>query len=68
MDTEPVFHARWDPELEAEPADEGMRRLTDPTDSLIPDSGTETGFSGGVVRIVSGLKTAIETSTAAIPA
>lgn len=67
-----AFHPRWDPEIEAE----GPVRMTwsiepgegegDPsrltvTSALVPGSKTEGQFSGGVVYIVSGLKTAIET-------
>jgi DNA-binding transcriptional ArsR family regulator len=65
-----LFHPRWDPEIEAdgpvrmtwslEPADGGMTRLT-VTSALIPGSRTESEFSGGVVYIVSGLKTLLET-------
>jgi DNA-binding transcriptional ArsR family regulator len=65
------FHPRWDPEIEAggpvrmtwaiEPGDaEGLTKLT-VTSALIPGSRTEGEFSGGVVYIVSGLKTAVET-------
>ena len=66
------FHARWDPEIEAE----GPIRMTwtiEPgerdgtpsrlvvTSALIPGSKTESEFTGGIVFIVSGLKTALET-------
>ena len=66
------FHARWDPEIEAE----GPIRMTweiEPgerdgapsrlivTSAMPPGSKTEGEFSGGVVFIVSGLKTALET-------
>ena len=66
------FHARWAPDIEAE----GPIRMTwaiEPgegdgaptklvvTSALTPGSRTEGEFSGGVVYIVSGLKTALET-------
>jgi uncharacterized protein YndB with AHSA1/START domain len=66
------FHPRWDPEIEAE----GPVRMTwaiEPgegdgapsrlvvTSVFVAGSRTEREFSGGVVYIVSGLKTAIET-------
>jgi DNA-binding transcriptional ArsR family regulator len=66
-----AFHPRWDPEIEAEGPvrmtwavesgdDGGPTRLT-VTSALIPGSRTEGEFSNGVVYIVSGLKTALET-------
>jgi len=66
-----AFTPRWDPALEAEGpvrmtwaveagADGGPTRLT-VTSALIPGSSTEAQFSGGVVFIVSGLKTMLET-------
>ena len=66
------FHPRWDPDIEAagpirmtwaiEPGegDDKPSRLV-VTSALVPGSKTEREFSGGVVFIVSGLKTAIET-------
>jgi uncharacterized protein YndB with AHSA1/START domain len=66
------FHARWDAEIEAE----GPIRMTweiEPgehetaptrlivTSAMAPGSKTEGEFSGGIVFIVSGLKTALET-------
>jgi hypothetical protein len=65
------FHPRWDPEIEAEgpirmtwaveAADApGLTKLT-VTSALIAGSRAENQFSGGVVLIVSGLKTALET-------
>jgi uncharacterized protein YndB with AHSA1/START domain len=68
------FHPRWDLELEAEgpvrmtwsvePAEaDGLTKLT-VTSALVPGSQTEGQFSGGVVYIVSGLKTALETGAA----
>ncbi len=68
-----LFHPRWDPEIEAEgpvrmtwaiePADGGMTRLT-VTSALVPGSRVESEFTGGVVYIVSGLKTFLETGVA----
>ena len=63
------FHPRWDPAIDAEgpvrmvwsiEATETGSRLT-VTSSLVPGSATEGEFSGGVVHIVSGLKTFLET-------
>ena len=66
------FHPRWDPDIEAEgpvrmtwavepgEGDGAPSRLT-VTSALIAGSKTESEFSGGVVYIVSGLKTAVET-------
>ena len=67
------FHPRWDPDIEAEgpirmtwaiePADApGLTKLT-VTSALIPGSRVEGEFSGGVVFIVSGLKTVLETGS-----
>jgi uncharacterized protein YndB with AHSA1/START domain/DNA-binding transcriptional ArsR family regulator len=63
------FHARWDPELEAEgpvrqswqiePAADGTCRLTVTTDGM--GARTEKEFTGGIPYIVSGLKTLLET-------
>jgi DNA-binding transcriptional ArsR family regulator/uncharacterized protein YndB with AHSA1/START domain len=64
-----TFHARWDPELEAEgpvrqaweiePAENGTCRLTVTTDGM--GARTEKDFIGGIPFIVSGLKTLLET-------
>jgi uncharacterized protein YndB with AHSA1/START domain/DNA-binding transcriptional ArsR family regulator len=64
-----TFHARWDPELEAEGAvrqaweieatGDGTCRLTVTTDGMGPK--TEHEFTGGIPFIVSGLKTLLET-------
>jgi uncharacterized protein YndB with AHSA1/START domain/DNA-binding transcriptional ArsR family regulator len=68
-----TFHARWDPEIEAEgpvfqsweiePAGEGTCRLVVTTD-LVPGTKTERDFAGGIAYIVSGLKTLLETGEA----
>jgi uncharacterized protein YndB with AHSA1/START domain len=72
------FHAHWDPEIEAEgpvtmtwqidPEEDGMCKLTVTTEGYAVGSRIESEFSGGVVWIVSGLKTAVETSGALAPA
>jgi uncharacterized protein YndB with AHSA1/START domain/DNA-binding transcriptional ArsR family regulator len=64
-----TFHARWDPEIEAEgpvrmtwevePAGDGSSRLTVTTSGA--GARTAVDFSGGIVYIVSGLKTYLET-------
>jgi hypothetical protein len=65
------FHPRWDPEIEAEgpvrmtwavePGEDGGPTRLTVTSALIRGSRTEGGFTDGVVYIVSGLKTALET-------
>jgi uncharacterized protein YndB with AHSA1/START domain len=73
------FHPRWDPTVEAEgpvrmtwaiePGDgEGEPSRLTVTSALVPGSKTEGSFSGGVVYIVSGLKTAIETGASMVTA
>jgi uncharacterized protein YndB with AHSA1/START domain len=64
-----TFHARWDPELEKEgpvrqsweiePAGPETSKLTVLTKGMGPKTATE--FAGGLVYIVSGLKSYIET-------
>ena len=64
------FHPRWDPGIEAEgpirmswevePTDDGGSKLT-VTSALKPGSKSAEEFAGGIVYIVSGLKTLIET-------
>lgn len=65
-----TFHARWDPEIEAEgpvtmtwavAAEGGLTRLTVTTAGLRPGSRMDEEFGGGIVFIVSGLKTFVET-------
>ncbi len=72
---EMTFHARWDPEVEAEgevrqvweiEAGERATKLTVTTLGMTARQAEE--FSGGMVFIVSGLKSAVEASTAAVPA
>lgn len=64
------FHPRWDPVIMAEgpvrmtwevaPSDDGGTKLT-VTSALLPNSKTSEEFAGGIVYIVSGLKTFVET-------
>jgi uncharacterized protein YndB with AHSA1/START domain len=69
-----TFHARWSPQIEAEgpvrmtweiEPDErsGACRLTVVTSGMQAGSQTEAEFGGGIVYIVSGLKTYLETGT-----
>ena len=70
-----TFLARWDPELEAEgpvrmtweiePSDGGLSRLTVTSANLGRRTAAE--FSGGIVFIVSGLKTYLETGSTMTP-
>ena len=65
------FHARWDPEVEAngpvthtwriDPQEDGSSMLTVTTSGLTAGSKIAEEFSGGMVFIVSGLKTFVET-------
>ncbi len=64
------FHPRWEPaEAEGpirmtwavEPGEDGGPTRLTVTSALIPGSATEAEFKGGVVYIVSGLKTYLET-------
>jgi uncharacterized protein YndB with AHSA1/START domain len=65
------FHARWDPEIEAEgpvrmiweiePAQDGVCQLTVTVLDASPGSKTATEFMGGLAYIVSGLKSLVET-------
>ena len=65
-----TFHARWDPQVEAEgpvemawvlDAEGEATKLTVTTSGLIAGSQTAAEFGGGIVYIVSGLKTFVET-------
>lgn len=68
---EMTFHARWDPEIEAEgpvrhvweiePQDDGASKLTVTTIGLPAGSRMAEEFGGGMILIVSGLKTWLET-------
>ena len=67
------FHPRWSPEIEAEgpvrmtwaiePADGGVSKLTVTTSGAREGGVVQTEFSGGIVHIVSGLKTYLETGS-----
>ena len=72
-----TFHARWDPEMEAEgpvrqvwqlEAEEAATKLTVTTYGLKAGTKTTEEFSGGIVYIVSGLKSLVEGAAAAVPA
>ena len=64
------FHPRWGEEIESqgpvrmtweiEPTDDGGSKLT-VTSALVPNSKAAEEFAGGIVYIVSGLKTFVET-------
>ena len=65
-----AFHARWDPDIEAEgpvemawvlEAQGEATKLTVTTSGLVEGSRTADDFAGGIVYIVSGLKTLVET-------
>ena len=66
-----TFHALWDPAMaaepplrqvwEIEPAGDGSCKLTVVTEGLVPGSKSAEEFEGGIVLIVSGLKTMLET-------
>jgi uncharacterized protein YndB with AHSA1/START domain len=66
-----TFHARWDPDIEAEgpvrqvweiePSGDSGSKLTVTTSGLRPGTQMAEDFSGGMVFIVSGLKTWVET-------
>ena len=65
-----LFHARWDKDIEAEGPVEmawvleargDSTKLTVTTSGLIEGSRTAADFSAGIVYIVSGLKTLVET-------
>ena len=68
-----TFHAVWDDQVKAdppvrmtwevEPAGE-MCKLTVVTDDIVPGSATDREFAGGIVYIVSGLKSLLETGVA----
>jgi uncharacterized protein YndB with AHSA1/START domain len=72
------FHPRWDPEIEAEgpvrmtwevePGEDGAPTRLTVTSALIAGSRNEGEFNAGVVYIVSGLKTAIETGASMVAA
>jgi uncharacterized protein YndB with AHSA1/START domain len=65
------FHAHWDPTVDAngpirmtwmiEPTDESASKLTVTIAGLVPGTAMAEEFAGGIVYIVSGLKTLVET-------
>jgi uncharacterized protein YndB with AHSA1/START domain len=71
-----TFHARWDPEIEAEgpvrmtweiePAEDGASKVTVITSGAGAKTAAE--FAGGIVYIVSGLKTYLETGAPMVAA
>lgn len=73
-----TFHALWDPEMaveaplrqvwEIETGDDGTCRLTVVTEGLVPGSKSAEEFEGGIVLIVSGLKTMLETGESLVAA
>src|SRR3954453_2249049 len=73
-----TFNARWAPEIEAEgpvrmawgiePESGGVSKLTVVTSGMTPGGGTGRDFGGGIVTIVSGLKTLVETGDPLVPA
>lgn len=74
---EMTFHARWDPEMEAEgpvrqvwdlDAEEAATKLTVTTFGLKAGTKTTEEFSGGIVFIVSGLKSLVEGAASPVPA
>ena len=74
---EMTFHARWDPEMEAEgpvrqvwqlDAEEAATKLTVTTFGLKAGAKTTEEFSGGIVFIVSGLKSLVEGAATPVPA
>jgi DNA-binding transcriptional ArsR family regulator/uncharacterized protein YndB with AHSA1/START domain len=72
------FHPRWSPEIEAEgpvrmtwaiePAEGGVSKLTVTTSGAREGGVVQTEFSGGIVHIVSGLKTYLETGSPMVAA
>jgi uncharacterized protein YndB with AHSA1/START domain/DNA-binding transcriptional ArsR family regulator len=72
-----TFHARWSPEIEAEgpvrmsweiePAGDGVSKLTVVTSGMLEGGHVQGEFVGGIVHIVSGLKTFVETGEPLMP-
>jgi uncharacterized protein YndB with AHSA1/START domain len=68
-----TFHAVWSDDVKADPPvrmtwevepNGEMSKLTVVTDDIVPGSATEREFAGGIVYIVSGLKSLLETGAA----
>ncbi len=72
-----TFHARWSPEIEAEgpvrmtweieAAGDGVSKLTVITGGMLEGGRVQVEFVGGIVTIVSGLKTLLETGEPLVP-
>jgi uncharacterized protein YndB with AHSA1/START domain len=72
-----TFHARWSPEIaaegpvrmswEIEPAGDGVSKLTVITSGMAEGGAVHGDFPGGIVYIVSGLKTYVETGEPMTP-
>jgi uncharacterized protein YndB with AHSA1/START domain/DNA-binding transcriptional ArsR family regulator len=72
-----TFHPRWSPGIEAEgpvrmswavePAGDGVSKLTVVTSGMIEGGVVQREFGGGIVHIVSGLKTWLETGAPLTP-
>ena len=72
-----TFHPRWSPEIEAEgpvrmswavePAGDGVSKLTVVTSGMTEGGVIQGEFGGGIVHIVSGLKTYLETGEPMTP-
>ncbi len=73
-----TFHPRWSPEIEAEgpvrmawevePAGDGVSKLTVVTSGVVEGGVIQGEFGDGIVYIVSGLKTFVETGESMTPA
>jgi hypothetical protein len=72
-----TFHPRWSPEIEAEgpvrmsweiePAGDGVSKLTVVTSGMTEGGVVQSDFVGGILHIVSGLKTFVETGGPLMP-
>jgi DNA-binding transcriptional ArsR family regulator len=72
-----TFHPRWSPEIDAEgpvrmaweiePAGDGVSKLTVVTSGVVEGGAIQTEFGDGIVYIVSGLKTLVETGESMTP-
>ena len=72
-----TFHARWSPEIEAEgpvrmawsvePAGDGVSKLTVVTSGVSAGGVVQSEFGDGIIHIVSGLKSWLETGEPMTP-
>jgi uncharacterized protein YndB with AHSA1/START domain/DNA-binding transcriptional ArsR family regulator len=72
-----TFHARWSPDIEAEgpvrmsweiePAGDGVSKLTVVTSGALEGGAVQGEFGAGIIQIVSGLKTLVETGEPLMP-